>query len=49
MGLVAFRGVGVALNELVTKVIPSVRQERVENYFLYLRRRLDNLSEEQLR
>ena len=49
MGLVAFLGVGVALNELVTKVIPSVPQERVENYLLYLRRRLDNLSEEQLR
>ncbi|MDK3020955.1 hypothetical protein [Pseudodonghicola flavimaris] len=41
--------VGSALNELITQVIPGVRQKRVEDYLRYLSEKLSGLSEEQLK
>ncbi|MDX5413795.1 MAG: hypothetical protein LPK02_12210, partial [Rhodobacterales bacterium] len=41
--------VGAAFNELITLVIPGVRQERIETYLRFLHEKIGNLTEDQLR
>lgn len=49
MGAGAVPFAGAAFNELITLVIPGVRQSRVEAYLRYLKSKVNELSEEQLR
>jgi len=49
MGAGAVPFAGAAFNELITLVIPGVRQSRVEAYLRFLKNKVDELSEEQLK
>lgn len=49
MGVGAVPVVGTAFNELITLVIPGVRQTRIEAYLRFLKAKVDKLSEEQLK
>lgn len=49
MGAGAVPFAGAAFNELITLVIPGVRQSRVESYLRFLKSKVDELSEEQLK
>lgn len=48
IGIGCLPGIGGALNELVTQVIPGVRITRIENYLLWLRAKLVDLDERSL-
>ena len=49
MGAGAVPFAGAAFNELITLVIPDVRQSRVEVYLRFLKSKVEELSEEQLK
>ena len=49
MGAGAVPFVGAAFNELITLIIPGVRQSRLEAYLRFLNNKVDNLSQEQLK
>lgn len=45
IGIGSLPGIGGALNELVTQVIPGVRIQRIENYLRWLRDKMANFDE----